>query len=110
LNLMKKGVTPIVGDPKKYERVVSAGFGLWMDYDWRKNGWNMDEPSKNYFTPESFEASLRQALETTDEYVWVYSETPRWWSAEGGSVKLPEAYEMAIRRARNATTAEGARP
>jgi hypothetical protein len=43
---------------------------------------------------------VREALERSDEYVWVYSETPRWWSQEGKPVKLPEAYSAALRRAR----------
>ena len=100
--LMKEGVLPIVADPTRYRRVVAAGFGLWMDYDWRKRGWDVDDPSKNYFTPAAFEASLRAALEQSDALVWIYTETPRWWSAEGGPVRLPEAYAAAIRRARSA--------
>ena len=40
---------------------VSAGFGLWLDYDWRKQGWNTGDLEKNYFSPERFETSLRAA-------------------------------------------------
>jgi hypothetical protein len=97
---MEKGLLPIVRDPEKYRRTVSFGFGLWMDHDWRKNGWNVDDLSKNYFTPQTFEASARAALVAADEYVWVYTETPRWWSEEGRPVKLPPAYAEALRRAR----------
>ena len=104
--LMKEGVLPIVADPAKYGRVCSAGFGLWMDYDWRTKGWAAEEPSRNYFTPESFEASLRRALERSDEYVWIYTETPRWWSEGGGRVKLPDVYDAAIRRARKGLAAD----
>lgn len=104
--LMREGVLPIVADPAKYGRVVSAGFGLWMDYDWRAQGWDEGDPSKNYFTPEAFGASLRRALERSDEYVWVYTETPRWWSEGGERVKLPDAYEAAIRRARKGLAAD----
>jgi hypothetical protein len=98
--LMKEGVLPIVADGQKYGRVTSAGFGLWLDYDWRKEGWEAVDPSKNYFTPGSFEASLRRALERSDEFVWIYTETPRWWTEEGRRIKLPDAYDAAIRRAR----------
>ena len=97
---MQTTLLPIVRDPEKYRRTFSLGFGIWMDRDWRKNGWNVDDVSKNYFTPEAFETSLRAALATSDEYVWIYTETPRWWSKEGGSVKLPKAYEDAVRKAR----------
>jgi hypothetical protein len=99
--LMTEGVLPIVADPAKYRRVVSAGFGLWMDHEWRTLGWDEADPLKNFFTPDAFEASLRKALERSDEYVWVYGETPRWWSASGRPIKLPSAYEAAIRRARS---------
>jgi hypothetical protein len=99
--LIKDDALPILSEPRAYERVVSAGFGLWMDYDWRTYGWDANDPGRNYFTPELFEASLRWALERTDQYVWIYTETPRWWSERETPVKLPEAYESAIRRVRN---------
>ena len=91
---------PIVRDPQKYQRVFSLGFGLWLDQDWRKHGWDLDDFSKNYFSPETFQVSAREALRAADEYVWIYSETPRWWSNEGKPQKLPEAYDAAIRKAR----------
>jgi hypothetical protein len=103
---MKEGALPIVAAPARYSAVFSSGFGLWLDNDWRTNGWNEADPSRNYFTPRAFEATLRAALERSDEYVWVYSETPRWWSPMGGRVKLPDAYERAIRAARAGLCAE----
>ncbi len=98
---MKQDLLPIVNDPQKYQRLFSFSFGLWMDKDWRKVEWDETDFSKNYFSPEVFEASVRQALAVADEYVWIYSETPRWWSKEGKPIKLPEAYDGAIRRARS---------
>lgn len=90
----------VAADPEAYRRAVTAGFGLWMDYIWPTHGWDTADPSRNYFTPEAFEASLRAALERADRYVWIYTETPRWWTPEGGPAKLPPAYEAAVRRAR----------
>jgi hypothetical protein len=98
---MKQELVPIVNDPQKYQRFFSFSFGLWLDKDWRKVGWDETDFSKNYFSPEVFESSVRQALALADEYVWIYSETPRWWSKEGKPIKLPEAYEAALRRARS---------
>jgi len=100
-NLVKQGVLPIVLDAEKYRRIFSSGFGIWLDFDRRKNGWDLDDPSKNYFSPESFRASVHEALREADGFVWIYSETPRWWSDIGAPVKLPEAYEAALRKARN---------
>jgi hypothetical protein len=96
----------VSANPAAYANTVTAGFGLWLDYDWRKHGWDVEHPEKNYFTPESFEASVRKAIETSDQYVWIYSETPRWWTEQGGTVKLPDAYVQALRNARRALTAE----
>lgn len=81
---------------------IGAGFGLWIDYDWREKGWNEADPSKNHFTPESFESSLRIAREMTDEFVWIYAENPRWWTADDQPIKLPAAYQDAIRRVKDA--------
>ena len=74
----------LAADPLKYQTVVSAGFGLWLDYDWPKYGWKTDKVESNYFSPERFESSLRAAVEQSDEYVWIYTEKPRWWSKSGG--------------------------
>jgi hypothetical protein len=98
--LMTEGVASTVRNRAAYDRVVSRGFGIWLDYDWRAKGWDVVEPSKNHFSPEAFEASVHAALDRSDEYVWIYSETPRWWSPGGGSVKLPKVYDDALRRAR----------
>src|SRR5438105_4179895 len=97
---MKDGLLPIVADPAKYHRVASLGFGIWLDYDWGRKGWDIEDVTKNFYTPAAFEASVRRALEVVDEYVWIYTETPRWWSAGGGPVKLPVAYQATLQRAR----------
>jgi hypothetical protein len=104
--MMKRELLPIVRDPEKYARVFSSGFGIWLDRDWRNKGWDVDDVSKNYFTPETFAASVQAALKLSDKYVWIYSETPRWWSAEGKPVKLPPAYDAALRRALGKTEGE----
>jgi hypothetical protein len=68
-----------------------------MDCNWRNVGWNVDDFAKNHFTPAEFEAALRSALEVSDEYVWIYTEQPRWWTNE----RLPVAYVEAVRKARS---------
>jgi hypothetical protein len=90
------------GDPAQYRQKVSAGFGLWLDHDWRANGWKTDKVEANYFSPAGLEASLRAAVEQSDEYVWIYTEKPRWWSVRGGPVDLPAAYVESVRRVRKA--------
>jgi hypothetical protein len=97
---MEQHLLPIVAASERYRRFFSFGFGLWMDNQWRQVGWDTENFSKNYFSPESFENGLRRAMAVADEYVWIYTETPRWWSKEGKPAKLPGAYAEAVRRAR----------
>ena len=96
---MKSGVLKIVADPAKYHQFFNFAFGVWMDDDWRKKGWNEQDPQKNFYAPADFEHSVRAALQTTDRYVWIYTEQPRWWTEQGTPAKLPPQYEQAIRAA-----------
>jgi hypothetical protein len=98
--ITKKTVLPWMPDPQKYLNHMSQGFGLWMDNDWRNKAWNETDFSKNHFTPDEFERSVREALRASDEFVWIYTESPRWWAApEGKPQKLPAAYAEALRKA-----------
>jgi hypothetical protein len=102
---MSKDLLAIVGaDREKYRKSYSFGFGIWMDNNHRRVGWDEKDFSKNHFTPEVFGAAVRKALETSDEYVWVYTEMPRWWSEGGGMVKMPGAYVDGVRKARAGLT------
>ncbi len=56
-----------------------VGFGLWVDYGWRRLGWDTTNFFMNFFTPGEFELALHQALTHSDRYVWVYSERVNWW-------------------------------
>lgn len=97
--VMTQDLLPIVADPEAYLRHLSVGFGVWMDCNWRNVGWATGPFTGNHFLPTQLQRTVRAALELCDEYVWVYSETPRWWSAEGPQ-KLPQAYVRAIRKAK----------
>jgi polygalacturonase len=107
--MIHKDILALTADPEKYQKVFSASFGLWMDYQWKDKGWNIEHPELNPTPPNKFEEIVRSALQYADEYVWVYSETPRWWSNKGGPEKLPPAYDTAIRRAA-ATPAQAGPP
>ncbi|HLK59841.1 MAG TPA: hypothetical protein VKU00_24985 [Chthonomonadaceae bacterium] len=101
---LTRGVLPIVADPARYRHVVSISFGIWLDYDWRHKGWNDQDPAKNPHTPLTFERCVFDALQSADDYVWIYSETPRWWTDAGGPSKLSPAYAQALRNARSKQT------
>lgn len=90
--------------PNKYDQHVEAAFGIWMDCRWRQVGWNLDDFSKNYFTPKEFETTVKAALDVSDEYVWIYTEQPRWWTNE----RLPPEYVSALRNARSSSQSRAA--
>jgi len=98
--MLTEDLLPIVADPPRYRRLLSVGFGLFMDYAPEGQSWNGADGSANYYTPGVFETSVRAALAAADEYVWIYTEAPRWWSPAGTPVDLPAAYADALRRAR----------
>ncbi len=97
---IKVKLADLSADPEKYRRHFTAGFGIWMDANWRKVGWHTDDLSKNFFSPVEFEKSVRLALQRTDEYVWIYTEKPRWWTNQ----ELPPAYVEALKKAREAAS------
>lgn len=84
--------------PERYRRHMRLAFGLWLDYQWRRApyyGWDPEDPSNNHFTPSRFREALRLALKHTDQYVWVYTEQPNWWTGE----RLHADYYRALREA-----------
>ncbi len=93
---IKVELATLAADPEKYRHRIEAGFGIWMDCDWRGKGWSLTDFSKNHFTPAEFEKSVRAAMEVSDEYVWVYTEQPKWWTNE----KLPREYVEALKKGR----------
>jgi hypothetical protein len=97
---MREGLLPIVRDRDKYQKTISIGFGLWMDFNSHKKPWSTNDFSKNYFSPAEFLSSANFALESCDEYVWIYTQTPKWWTEKGTAAYLPLAYDDALRAAR----------
>ncbi len=102
---MDKKSLRFIADPQKHRQTTSLGFGLWLDKN--HTTWDARDGSKNYYSPEAFEATLRKALEVSDEYVWIYSDKqPQWWSEAGTPLNIPQAYFEAVRRARKGLAAD----
>jgi hypothetical protein len=95
---IKKKALDWTAVPDKYRSHVKAGFGICMDNNWRRKGWDVTDLSKNHFSPAEFETAVRSALRRSDEYVWIYTEQPRWWTKE----RLPQAYVDSLAKARKA--------
>ena len=81
---------------KAFDKHVRAGFGVWADADWRRIGFGCVDFSRNYFTPKGLQESLFNALNSSDKYVWVYTEKLRWWNQRNA----PSAYVKALELAR----------
>lgn len=93
------GALPLCAVPEQYRRKVSAGFGIWPDPNEVKDApfaWDAEDFSRNYRTPEGFKRTLIAALDTADEYVWLFSGRINWWTGEN----LPPAYRRALAEAR----------
>jgi len=98
---MRQGVLPLVSEKNKYLKVFSFSFGIWVDSYWRQVGWRPDDLAKNFHTPDRFQLLVKTALETADEYVWIYSENPKWWTEDpGDKAEMPSAFTAALQRAR----------
>ena len=71
---------------------LQAGFGLWLDHN------ECNEPSliptncATGFTPETFRQAVSFALEYSDTYVWIYSQSVDWYSGEG----IPEDWHSTL--------------
>ena len=102
--------------PQRYDDELRIGFGIWMDNGsgrpcapYRKEGkpcpWadpNLySEEARHRVDPHLFQQTVASALDLTDQYVWIYSEEPRWWtSARPDGENLPAEFVQAIERAR----------
>jgi len=89
----------LLEDRRTYLDHIGVAYGLWLDFEWKDRPFLTDDLTKNYFTPQQWQNSVRTALTQTDQYLWIYTEKPRWWTAAGPSVDLPAAYAEALRRA-----------
>lgn len=84
-------------EPDLYHRLVHTGSSLRLDFAPRGTTWTPETPEKNYFSPARFGASLHHALQTSERYVWIYSEgTPHFFPP----ALLPGEYLTAIEEAR----------
>jgi hypothetical protein len=91
----------------KYRAQVQVSFGIYLDAYWNPKGspWYID--GQGGPRVERLRANVQNALYVADEYVWVYGEKFRWWSAPGKRVRTetwPEALpgsEQVLRFARD---------
>ncbi|WGJ16195.1 hypothetical protein QEV83_08120 [Methylocapsa sp. D3K7] len=95
--VIKEDTARLSALPEMYREKVEAGFGIWIDADSNKKGWHQDDSTRNYFNPNEFKSSVGGALQTSDEYVWIYSQSANWWRGKN----IPGAYIDAIKEAKD---------
>jgi len=92
---MRNGALALCGAPQEYSRKMKVGFGVWPDPEEAGDvpyAWDTEDFCKNYRTPQEWRSAMRAALETTDEYVWLFSGKIDWCSR----ANLPDAYWNAM--------------
>jgi len=115
--IMSEEVLPIVGNRRAYQERGSLGFGIFVDYavnPQQGRPWHVEDPSRNWFSPEKLEASVKAALDLCDEYIWLYNERVQWWGpvefmgfpVPEEPVKIGPEYFDAVFRARAAAGLE----
>lgn len=102
----------ITSAPKAFDEHVQFGCPVFPDM-WSLEGrlpFVFDKVERNVVTPAIFRTKLANALKVTDKYVWIYTQTLRWWQCdlEFGvdapiryrEANAPEAYIEAVSLAR----------
>jgi len=107
--------------PQQYDQDLQIGFGIWMDNEsgqrcaaFRAEGkpcpWAdptlYPEEARHQVDPRLFGEAVASALDLTDQYVWIYSEEPKWWTAaQPDGENLPAEFVQAIEWARETALA-----
>ena len=94
--MMSKELVAFSGNAAQYQKLVRPAFAVYMDRGYAVHGWNAELWWLNAFSPVQLQTQLEYAFEATDQYVWLYSEHPKWWTNEN----LSPDYIEAVRAAR----------
>lgn len=96
----------------KYRAQVQVSYGVYLDAYWNPadsewSRWRIDCEDRK--PAQQLLRNVRNAVESCDEYVWIYGEKFRWWPTPNGRVfkqDWPQALpgcDLALRLARDAT-------
>lgn len=89
---VKKKALKWTAHARTYHKQFQIAFPVWTDYALKDSPWNETDFSRNFHTPAEFGQRLQLAAKYSDEYVWLYSAKPKWWTGEN----LPEEYRIAL--------------
>jgi hypothetical protein len=100
---VRKNLKRLTALPQLYDRYVRVGFGKWLDAgQGADSAWNASDAGRNFYRPDSWEQSMKLALDNTDEYVWIWSggQGRVFPMTYGRSANVPTGYLDALRRAK----------
>jgi len=89
--------------PDRYQRQYEIGFGLFLDRDRDVAlhngvyGWCGDSKAQMFYSPAHLAYTVQQAVQASDEYVWVYTQKPNAWLPVGTPGGIPAPYAAAFR-------------
>jgi len=90
---------------RKYRQQVQVAQALYVDYVFGLGVWGERSVPARTLTAEErarwFEHNTYYALQSSDEYVWLYSEQMNWWTNDRLPPGLREAVESAKRKLAN---------
>ena len=77
--------------PVQFDRHAQVAFPIFLG----STGFSTEDIGDNYYSPAELTTALRGALEHTDKYVWIYTESVSLWDRPGLTF-LPAAYRDAM--------------
>lgn len=86
--MIRKDALKWTAHPRKYQQHFKVAFPVWTDYALKDSPWDETDFSQNFHTPCEFGQRIQLAGKHSDEYVWIYSGKPDWWTGEN----LPDEY------------------
>ena len=91
--------------PEMFDRHARIAFPIFIGSS--SSGFSTEDFSSNYYSPAELTTELRGALEHTDEYVWLYSQSVNLWRRPGPDEwpLLPVEYRDAMLAAHDPTLA-----
>jgi hypothetical protein len=97
---IKNGALSFTAVPEIYTQKMQAGFSTQIDYGTARKPWDTVLFDANHFAPRQLRKALGAALDTSESYVWLYSESgPRFFPRK----RLPQKYLDAIAESPTAT-------
>ncbi|MBZ0293606.1 MAG: hypothetical protein K8L99_13645 [Anaerolineae bacterium] len=79
-------------NPRLYSQKVQAGFGLWLDHACTRNQGLQPGGCSGGYTPANIGPVVDVAMQYSDRYVWIYSQSISWYTG----ANIPTDWQQAL--------------